>query len=471
MEASSRGVSNKYIYGSDFPYRIDNDFMNMKIDNVDLLPSLAMGGFSNVWGAAILPYIQEDISDWPIGVEDFKPHYESVLSFLNISANKDELENQFPIYKSDYEFLKPSKQAGFLYEDLIKNKNKLHSAGFKFGYSRLAVRSGKQNGNYGCVYCGLCMYGCPYRLIYSSISTLSELQKYNNFHYINNVYVYKIIEEKNFIRVLAVSSTSGQELIFVGERVYLACGVIPTAKIILESMKEYDEEIKMKDSQYFIFPLLRYKGYGNPVKEDLHTLAQLYMEILDNLISNRTIHLQVYTYNDLYKRAVEKVLGRTYRFFELPISKFLTRLMIVQGFLHSDYSSRISIKLKQVNGEIKNELIISSIRNDSVKNTINKILKKLSVNKKYIRAIPLRFLLRIAQPGKGFHSGGTFPMSKNPLKYQSDLLGRPFGYKLLHIVDASVFPSIPATTITLSVMANSHRIATESVKNIIHYGG
>ena len=28
----------------------------------------------------------------------------------------------------------------------------------------------------------------------------------------------------------------------------------------------------------------------------------------------------------------------------------------------------------------------------------------------------------------------------------------------VHVVDASVFPSLPATTITLSVMANAHRI-------------
>jgi len=32
----------------------------------------------------------------------------------------------------------------------------------------------------------------------------------------------------------------------------------------------------------------------------------------------------------------------------------------------------------------------------------------------------------------------------------------------VHLLDASVFPSIPATTITLTVMANAHRIATQA---------
>jgi NAD-dependent dihydropyrimidine dehydrogenase PreA subunit len=35
-----------------------------------------------------------------------------------------------------------------------------------FGASRLAVRTA------GCIYCGLCMFYCPYRLIYCSASAL-----------------------------------------------------------------------------------------------------------------------------------------------------------------------------------------------------------------------------------------------------------------------------------------------------------
>ena len=43
---------------------------------------------------------------------------------------------------------------------------------------------------------------------------------------------------------------------------------------------------------------------------------------------------------------------------------------------------------------------------------------------------------------------------------QSDALGRPMGRSRVHVVDASSLPSIPATTITFSVMANAHRIGT-----------
>jgi hypothetical protein len=69
----------------------------------------------------------------------------------------------------------------------------------------------------------------------------------------------------------------------------------------------------------------------------------------------------------------------------------------------------------------------------------------------------------IAHPGRGFHTGGSFPMEAGaPGATQSDMLGRPGGFTRVHAVDSTVFPSVPATTITFTVMANAHRIGTEA---------
>jgi choline dehydrogenase-like flavoprotein len=72
--------------------------------------------------------------------------------------------------------------------------------------------------------------------------------------------------------------------------------------------------------------------------------------------------------------------------------------------------------------------------------------------------LTLPFLYSIGNFGYGFHVGSSFPMSKTPQGSQSDIYGRPYGLKKIHIVDASIFPSIPASTITYTVMANSYRI-------------
>ena len=70
-------------------------------------------------------------------------------------------------------------------------------------------------------------------------------------------------------------------------------------------------------------------------------------------------------------------------------------------------------------------------------------------------------MLQVKDPGTSYHFGGSFPMTEKPTEiFQSDALGRPTGYQRVHLIDSSCLPSIPASTITLSVMADAHRIAT-----------
>jgi choline dehydrogenase-like flavoprotein len=53
-------------------------------------------------------------------------------------------------------------------------------------------------------------------------------------------------------------------------------------------------------------------------------------------------------------------------------------------------------------------------------------------------------------------------MARQPRGLQSDVLGRPGGLERVHLVDGSVLPTIPATTVTFSIMANAHRIGHEA---------
>jgi choline dehydrogenase-like flavoprotein len=51
-------------------------------------------------------------------------------------------------------------------------------------------------------------------------------------------------------------------------------------------------------------------------------------------------------------------------------------------------------------------------------------------------------------------------MKKNPDRNETDIFGRLAGSERIHAVDASVLPTIPATTITFTVMANAYRIGS-----------
>jgi len=164
----------------------------------------------------------------------------------------------------------------------------------------------------------------------------------------------------------------------------------------------------------------------------------------------------LYTYNDFYEDALRHIFGPTYGIFKNLLKKFMSRLVIAQGYLHSNSSSHISIELK--NGQ-PSRLILKKNENKAAAKLIKGIAWKLFKNRKYFKFLPLIPFVKVGKPGESNHYGGSFPMSNNPKKFESDKLGRPFGFKNVHLVDASVFPSIPAQAITLTIMANAYRIA------------
>ena len=93
---------------------------------------------------------------------------------------------------------------------------------------------------------------------------------------------------------------------------------------------------------------------------------------------------------------------------------------------------------------------------------MKKAAQRLAQAARLTGMVALTPLARLNPLGSSFHCGGTFPMRETPEEGETDVLGRPAGYRRVHLIDASVFPTIPASTITFSVMANAHRIATEA---------
>jgi choline dehydrogenase-like flavoprotein len=456
------GIRLKYAYGSDFPYRDADRYLPREGSGVGLVPSLARGGFSNVWGAAVLPYVADEVVDWPVPYDRLAPHYEAVLSFMGLAATKDDLAERFPLFSTDYHPAPTSRQAESLLHDLNAHRDTLRSRGFLFGYSRLAVRARNDDGR-GCAACGLCMYGCPYGLIYSTGTTLEALRRNPMFRYEGGVLVERFVETADGVEIRARSMVTGEPQVHTGSRMYVAAGVLSSTRLVLESLSAYDQPVTLLDSQYFLLPLLRYRGEPGAARESLHTLAQVFIELFDREVSEHSVHLQVYTYNDLYPEAVRAVLGPAFPAFRPALHRFLARFLVIQGYLHSDLSARVSMRLRPPRDGAVGTLALTVEDNPATRPALRRVTRKLSRNRSLLRAVPLSPMLRAGEAGRGFHAGGTLPMSASPGPLQTDVWGRPYGLRRVHVVDSSVFPSITASTITLTVMANAHRIAAEDV--------
>jgi choline dehydrogenase-like flavoprotein len=453
IKLTPRGISWKSSFGSAFPYCDTTGHVRIECHGVEGAASLAKGGLSNVWGGATLPYRASDLADWPIDVEVLRPHYEAVAELLGIVGAKDRLEEEFPLYGPVAQPLRPSRQAAALMADLESAAETLRTGGYLFGHSRLAVAASH------CRYCGLCQYGCPYRLVYNAASTLERLRERADFSYRPDVIVEEVVESGSSVRILGVSRSTGARVQYDGARVFLASGALPTTKILLASLHAYDTPVTMRDSQSFVFPMMRFRGTPGVLDESLYTLAQVFLELADPALTERVIHLQLCTYNHNYLDALRDMLGPLHALSRWAVPGVMGRLLTVQGFLHSDDSARIRTTLRRDGA--RSTLVLEAMPNPQSRRVIEGVLASLRRHRGCFRAVPLSRILRVRDPGGSFHVGGTFPMRATPGPFESDRLGRPCGLERVHAVDATVFPTIPGLPILYSIAANAHRIATE----------
>ena len=457
---SYRGIPLKLSFGSNFPYRTPSFGMEYACKKVASLPSYALGGFSNVWGGAMLPYRAPDIATWPIDVEELAPHYEAVVNLTGLAATHDDLERYFPLYASHIHSLNMSTQAESLLKDLQHSREPLRHEGIIFGRSRLAFTPSVLEPQTKCQYCTLCMSGCPYGVIFNSSMLIKYWSASGAIQYVDQCIVETIRETGDDI-VIKGRTTHGEMFEEHAQRVFLAAGLLPSTAIVLRSQDRYNEPVVANDSQYFLFPLLRFFGNDGVRREKMHTLSQIFIELFEVHEASHPVHLQIYSYNDL----IYEKLQKTFRSL-MPqsfLEKLVSRVLVVQGYLHSDDSAKIQMVLSKSSKNI-DQLNVTPLAHSKTRLLVAQVLRKVGSLFPLLKGVPLSPLLYMGEAGRGFHSGGSFPMSNNPTMREADLLGRPWGYKRLHLVDASIFPSIPATTITYSVMANAHRIASSLTK-------
>ncbi len=443
----------KWVYGSNYPYADVSQHIAIQPDkDVHCLPSFALGGLSNAWGAFSAQYNEQDILEWPIKASQLIPYYKKIFAFLNCATARDS-DKPHQYSANSYE---SSTQAKSLLSRLSSSKEKLSALGFEFGTPQLAVNFNPSL-NLSCNYCGQCQQGCPAELIYSSSHTLSTLLKNKNLTYIKNIVVDYFDDSETAIAIYASHRITQEKIVFTGSHVFCGCGPIISTALVLKSMKAYEHKINFYDSSHFMLPCLMHDRVKNVSSERLHTLCQLYLKLKSSAISIHPIHLQIYTYMDHYVSQLQHLLKAGYRVLAPLLNPLIDRLIVIQGYLHSSESHSFSM---QINAHDK-IIQLAHVPRFATEKTIKRLLKHLITHRKILGITPINFMLKISKTGKSFHYGGSIPMRTNPKKFEADILGKPFGFKRLHIIDASLFPSIPADSITPTIMANAYRIGSE----------
>lgn len=445
-------------YGSDFLFRVpaaDAGWCTPQQVH-DLRPSFAKGGLSNGWGASILPYRDADLGGWPIRVADLAPHYAAIARLISTSGRRDALAPLFPGHALDDEApLPPSAQAAALLARLERQRQPLAALGVHFGQSRQAIAR-------SCRQCAMCLYDCPYGAIFRAAAVVDRLVAAGAVDYRPDATAVRFAADDTGVTV-RVRSRDGTIDEVRGERLFVAAGVLPTTLLVLDSLDRAGAPVAIRDSAHFFLPLLHGWSTGaDPSTEPRHTLAQVFVEIVDPAIAATTVHTQVYTHNDLFAVDMRRRFGPFADALRPLIGALSRRLIVAQSFLHSDLSPHIEATLVRDGSGAR--LAFRRRDNAQTAATVARVRSRLAQVALKAGMLPLTPLLRPGTLGSSFHCGGSFPMRAEPGALETDVLGRLPGIDRVHLVDAAVLPTIPATTIAFSAMANAHRIATQACR-------
>lgn len=442
----------KLVFGSDYPYLSDRE-AGLVQKGTKCLASGGKGGLSAVWGASVLPFPDAEIGDWPFPAAALHDHYKKAASILGISGAADGLAARFPYYAPPLPPLNPSLQALSVLSRFSANAGALEAAGFAFGRARHAVDPGS------CRYDGTCLSGCERGAIWSAGVFVETLKSRPGFEYRGGVRVLSVEERPGGVR-LHVARKGESRTVVDGDKVFLACGPLATARLVCGSFGAPEEGLPLLSQPYFVLPLLLDRDVPGAPEERMHTLAQVYLELDDREVSRHPAHLQIYGHNEVIADRLEDAAAWAGPFSRAVVAHFAPRLLAIQGYLHSDEGTPVRITASGRGEDCR----LTATAGDASATTaaVRRVAAKLAEHSSQLGFHPLSVLLKVGKPGEGNHAGGSFPMKKSPGPWQTDPLGRLHGHERVHLVDSSVLPSIPATTFTYAVMANASRIASEA---------
>jgi hypothetical protein len=311
------------------------------------------------------------------------------------------------------------------------------------------------------------MTGCPYGLIYSAAQTFDTLRRSGRVRFYGGFLALKVIEEDNHVAVIAREIATGRARRFEADRVYVACGAVGTTRLVANSLGLFDVDLAMLESRQFVLPLLSLRATEDPRNQRDFTLNQFNVIVAPDGGSVDISTLHFYTFNPAFIDGLPSALrARSAEWLQVQL---LRRLTVALGYLPSWNSARLLLHI----GSRRNHLELPDVHISSEAppsgqgQMLRAVLLRLAQSARMLDLYPLIPMLRLSPPGKSYHWGGSFPHTADrPITFSSDRLGRVGSWERTHLVDASVFPTVPAMTFGLTIMANAHRIASESLELI-----
>jgi choline dehydrogenase-like flavoprotein len=412
--------------------------------------SLAKGGLANAWGAGVFRFTDRDLAGFPLTAAQLRPYYDELTAHIGISGANDDLA---PYFERDEGLLRPLRLSGFfaeLMERYARLRPLFQREKIAIGRPRLAVLTEPRNGRAAYGYGNLEFFKPHDPAIYTPAYTIDEMIGAGAIEYRSGRLVMRYRETDEGVEVHSRNLASGGEEVAHGRKLLLGAGALNTARIVLESNRDYVTRLAALDNAMACIPFFRLSRIGEPLAVHDTSLAQLSLVAEDAEDGEWREPLQASLYGTTGPLRSDVI-------FNLPLSaranvawtKYLAPAMGLLMLFYPGRQGPDSFVRLRPSGELEVEFAPEPPH--PVERRLIAMLRKLG----YVTHTAL-----IQRPGSGagLHYAGTLPMRANPGKYETDAEGLLAGTKHVHIVDGGCFSRLPAKNLTFTIMANALRI-------------
>ncbi len=397
--------------------------------------SLSQGGLSNIWGAVAEMYDDAELAGYPVGAADLAPSYRAVMARMGIPGAP-------PPVLEEPGFTSPV-------QEVFRRRGRLRDAGgFALRPARNAILAAPQDGRQPCHQCGLCLWGCANRSIYSSAYEIPALRLRPNFTYVPDGRVLSLFDADGS-QGLEVQQ-HGAVLRLTADRVVLAAGTIATTALVLGRLGLEETPVRL---------------LTNPVG----AIAFVMPGLIGQRLPGRSFSLGQLSYTVPIEGAADHAAGILYGADTLPCGVIADRLplsrpvalraaralmpalILATCYVPGRYS-RNFLRLSGGRVVIRGERTTEADR--AVRSSARAVVRQL----RRLGAYAVPGSLTLSLPGSDAHYAGTLPMGQaGPAACGSD--GALNGCPGITVADGAALSALPARHCTLTIMANADRIA------------
>ena len=409
--------------------------------------SHALGGMSNAWGGQLLRYTSRDVEDidWPFDQDIFSSAYDALERHIGISGVIDDasdLSGGGEISSNPLEIV-PS--ATLLLQRYSRRATRGFPSSIFLGRARLAVNGG-----------GSLISVDAHSLdeteflktnqsgLYTAQKTISMLASKREISYRAGSSVIGWKENAGSVAVRFLDSRSGEKTEVIGKNLFLACGAMQSAALVAASVKTGGVKVPFVDHAPVLLPLW-VLGKLPRVPDRSYPIQ------LIGGIRGRSDFFSIYYPGGMFWSSLIRDLPSSYEYGARVIGSILRRLLVAQIWYPSAKGSPTSLSIDKYGGMTIKEL--EARRPPSLARHVYEFAK--------LGAITFPALSKTTPTGWGFHHAGTLPSRLAPREMETHLDGRLWNSRRVRVIDASVFPSLPAKNHSLTMMANAYRIASD----------